>query len=169
MAPLPVQRQSGALVPAASVRHISHRRFLATFPLVAVGRSKQDLYRCVSQAPRGAGVSNFAELIVKGEPWDACGGRHLHPRGAGRAKEGAGSTRGRSLVGGVAHGRVGKAGSDPGRCLTEGPAYGGANISPEIKKIGSKGSLTERWTCVAVQDVSPARRDLAVGPRVDPS
>uniref|UniRef100_A0A2I3HJI8 Protein tyrosine phosphatase receptor type U n=1 Tax=Nomascus leucogenys TaxID=61853 RepID=A0A2I3HJI8_NOMLE len=46
-----LQRQSGALVPAAGVRHISHRR------------AEQDLYRCVSQAPRGAGVSNFAELI----------------------------------------------------------------------------------------------------------
>ena len=53
---------------AAGVRHISHRRFLATFPLASVGRSEQDLYRCVSQAPRGAGVSNFAELIVKGQP-----------------------------------------------------------------------------------------------------
>jgi receptor-type tyrosine-protein phosphatase U len=51
----------------AGVRHISHRRFLATFPLAAVGRAEQDLYRCVSQAPRGAGVSNFAELIVKGQ------------------------------------------------------------------------------------------------------
>ncbi|XP_070106256.1 receptor-type tyrosine-protein phosphatase U isoform X9 [Equus przewalskii] len=63
-----LQRQSGALVPAAGVRHISHRRFLATFPLAAVGRAEQDLYRCVSQAPRGAGVSNFAELIVKEPP-----------------------------------------------------------------------------------------------------
>ncbi|XP_032103472.1 receptor-type tyrosine-protein phosphatase U [Sapajus apella] len=63
-----LQRQSGALVPAAGVRHISHRRFLATFPLVAVSRAEQDLYRCVSQAPRGAGVSNFAELIVKEPP-----------------------------------------------------------------------------------------------------
>lgn len=58
-------------MPAASVRHISHRRFLATFPLAAVGRMEQDLYRCVSQAPRGAGVSNFAELIVKGQQGDA--------------------------------------------------------------------------------------------------
>uniref|UniRef100_A0A8C4LP07 protein-tyrosine-phosphatase n=1 Tax=Equus asinus asinus TaxID=83772 RepID=A0A8C4LP07_EQUAS len=49
-------------------RHLSHRRFLATFPLAAVGRAEQDLYRCVSQAPRGAGVSNFAELIVKEPP-----------------------------------------------------------------------------------------------------
>lgn len=54
-------------MPAAGVRHISHRRFLATFPLAAVTRAEQDLYRCVSQAPRGAGVSNFAELIVKGQ------------------------------------------------------------------------------------------------------
>lgn len=54
-------------MPAASVRHISHRRFLATFLLASVSRSEQDLYRCVSQAPRGAGVSNFAELIVKGQ------------------------------------------------------------------------------------------------------
>ena len=79
LAPLPAQRQSGALLPAAGVRHISHRRFMATFPLVAVSREDQDLYRCVSQAPRGAGVSNFAELIVKGE-------RAVGLRGAGRAK-----------------------------------------------------------------------------------
>lgn len=77
------------LVPAAGVRHISHRRFLATFPLAAVGRSEQDLYRCMSQAPRGAGVSNFAELIVKGQR--AEGGASTPPRG------GAGSHRGRGL------------------------------------------------------------------------
>lgn len=74
-------------MPAAGVRHISHRRFLATFLLASVSRSEQDLYRCVSQAPRGAGVSNFAELIVKGQPAYArvvgggCWGCHL--RGAG--------------------------------------------------------------------------------------
>lgn len=60
------QRQSGEVVPAASVKHISHRRFLATFQLDAVSRAEQDLYRCVTQSARGAGVSNFAELIVKG-------------------------------------------------------------------------------------------------------
>ncbi|XP_031818260.1 receptor-type tyrosine-protein phosphatase U isoform X1 [Sarcophilus harrisii] len=63
-----LQRQGGLMVPAASVKHISHRRFLATFLLPEVGRGEQDLYRCVSQAPRGAGVSNFAELIVKEPP-----------------------------------------------------------------------------------------------------
>ncbi|KAF2976687.1 hypothetical protein EK904_004190, partial [Melospiza melodia maxima] len=60
------QRQSGEVVPAASVKHISHRRFLATFQLEAVSKAEQDLYRCVTQSVRGAGVSNFAELIVKG-------------------------------------------------------------------------------------------------------
>lgn len=60
------QRQSGEVVPAASVKHISHRRFLATFQLDAVSKAEQDLYRCVTQSARGAGVSNFAELIVKG-------------------------------------------------------------------------------------------------------
>ena len=95
LVPLPAQRQSGALVPAAGVRHISHRRFLATFPLVAVSREDQDLYRCVSQAPRGAGVSNFAELIVKGE-------RAVGLRGAGRAKAGGrGLYWGRSLIDGA--------------------------------------------------------------------
>lgn len=68
-------------MPAAGVRHISHRRFMATFSLAAVGRAEQDLYRCVSQAPRGAGVSNFAELIVKGQRVQAPGGRGLHRGG----------------------------------------------------------------------------------------
>uniref|UniRef100_A0A8C3RDW2 protein-tyrosine-phosphatase n=1 Tax=Cyanoderma ruficeps TaxID=181631 RepID=A0A8C3RDW2_9PASS len=63
-----MQRQSGEMVPAASVKHISHRRFLATFQLDAVSKAEQDLYRCVTQSARGAGVSNFAELIVKEPP-----------------------------------------------------------------------------------------------------
>uniref|UniRef100_A0A672URQ6 protein-tyrosine-phosphatase n=1 Tax=Strigops habroptila TaxID=2489341 RepID=A0A672URQ6_STRHB len=63
-----MQRQSGDVVPAASVKHISHRRFLATFQLDEVSKEEQDLYRCVTQSSRGAGVSNFAELIVKEPP-----------------------------------------------------------------------------------------------------
>lgn len=81
-------------MPAAGVRHISHRRFLAIFPLPAVGRSEQDLYRCVSQAPRGAGVSNFAELIVKGQR--AEGGAST-PRGAGPGRTGGGACGGGSV------------------------------------------------------------------------
>ncbi|KAJ7412301.1 receptor-type tyrosine-protein phosphatase U [Pitangus sulphuratus] len=63
-----MQRQSGQVVPAASVKHISHRRFLATFQLDEVSKAEQDLYRCVTQSSRGSGVSNFAELIVKEPP-----------------------------------------------------------------------------------------------------
>ncbi|TFK13259.1 Receptor-type tyrosine-protein phosphatase U [Platysternon megacephalum] len=63
-----MQRQNGAVAPAASVKHISHRRFLATFQLDEVSKGEQDLYRCVSQSVRGSGVSNFAELIVKEPP-----------------------------------------------------------------------------------------------------
>ncbi|XP_029818871.1 receptor-type tyrosine-protein phosphatase U [Manacus vitellinus] len=63
-----MQRQSGQAVPAASVKHISHRRFLATFQLDEVSKAQQDLYRCVTQSSRGSGVSNFAELIVKEPP-----------------------------------------------------------------------------------------------------
>ncbi|KAF3839943.1 hypothetical protein F7725_018660 [Dissostichus mawsoni] len=33
-----------------------------------VQRTDQDLYRCVTQSPRGSGVSNFAELVVKVPP-----------------------------------------------------------------------------------------------------
>uniref|UniRef100_A0A8C3JDG2 protein-tyrosine-phosphatase n=1 Tax=Calidris pygmaea TaxID=425635 RepID=A0A8C3JDG2_9CHAR len=60
--------QSGEVVPAASVKHISHRRFLATFQLDEVAKEEQDLYRCITQSSRGSGVSNFAELIVKEPP-----------------------------------------------------------------------------------------------------
>lgn len=94
-------------MPAAGVRHISHRRFLATFPLVAVSREDQDLYRCVSQAPRGAGVSNFAELIVKGE-------RAVGLRGAGRAKAG-----GRGFYWGAESHRRGVARGPPGKAVSD--------------------------------------------------
>ncbi|XP_010006586.1 PREDICTED: receptor-type tyrosine-protein phosphatase U [Chaetura pelagica] len=63
-----VQRLSGEMVPATSVKHISHRRFLATFQLEQVSKQEQDLYRCITQSSRGSGVSNFAELIVKEPP-----------------------------------------------------------------------------------------------------
>uniref|UniRef100_A0A8C0GR87 Receptor-type tyrosine-protein phosphatase U n=1 Tax=Chelonoidis abingdonii TaxID=106734 RepID=A0A8C0GR87_CHEAB len=63
-----MQRQNGAVALAASVKHISHRRFLATFQLDQVSKVEQDLYRCVSQSVRGSSVSNFAELLVKEPP-----------------------------------------------------------------------------------------------------
>uniref|UniRef100_A0A8C5BI52 protein-tyrosine-phosphatase n=1 Tax=Gadus morhua TaxID=8049 RepID=A0A8C5BI52_GADMO len=63
-----LERQSGEVASVASVRHLSHRRFVASFLLDAVQRSYQDLYRCVTQSPRGSGVSNYAELVVKVPP-----------------------------------------------------------------------------------------------------
>uniref|UniRef100_A0A3B3QAE7 Receptor-type tyrosine-protein phosphatase U n=1 Tax=Paramormyrops kingsleyae TaxID=1676925 RepID=A0A3B3QAE7_9TELE len=63
-----LERHNGDLTPASSVKHLSHRRFVASFQLDAVQHADQDLYRCVTQAARGAGVSNFAELIVKVPP-----------------------------------------------------------------------------------------------------
>uniref|UniRef100_A0A8C4NQG6 protein-tyrosine-phosphatase n=1 Tax=Dicentrarchus labrax TaxID=13489 RepID=A0A8C4NQG6_DICLA len=45
-----------------------HRRFVVSFQLDSVQRTDQDLYRCVTQSPRGSGVSNFAELVVKVPP-----------------------------------------------------------------------------------------------------
>lgn len=61
------QRHNGEILTAASVKHLSHWRFVVSFQLDNVQRTDQDLYRCVTQSPRGSGVSNFAELVVKGE------------------------------------------------------------------------------------------------------
>uniref|UniRef100_A0A3B4XQJ9 Receptor-type tyrosine-protein phosphatase U n=1 Tax=Seriola lalandi dorsalis TaxID=1841481 RepID=A0A3B4XQJ9_SERLL len=58
---------SGLMV-ARGTCHLSHRRFVVSFQLDSVQRSDQDLYRCVTQSPRGSGVSNFAELVVKVPP-----------------------------------------------------------------------------------------------------
>ncbi|XP_061103194.1 receptor-type tyrosine-protein phosphatase U-like [Conger conger] len=63
-----LERHSGDRLPASSVRHLSHRRFVVMFQLEGVTRREQDLYRCVTQSSRGSGVSNFAELIVKVPP-----------------------------------------------------------------------------------------------------
>ncbi|KAJ8289305.1 hypothetical protein COCON_G00019640 [Conger conger] len=60
-----LERHSGDRLPASSVRHLSHRRFVVMFQLEGVTRREQDLYRCVTQSSRGSGVSNSAELIVK--------------------------------------------------------------------------------------------------------
>ncbi|CAG00052.1 unnamed protein product [Tetraodon nigroviridis] len=61
-------RHNGETLTAASVKHLSHRRFVVSFQLDNVQRADQDLYRCVTQSSRGSGVSNFAELIVKVPP-----------------------------------------------------------------------------------------------------
>lgn len=69
-----LQRHNGDIFTTASVKHLSHRRFVVSFQLESVQRTDQDLYRCVTQSPKGSGVSNFAELIVKGKalPSSSC-------------------------------------------------------------------------------------------------
>uniref|UniRef100_A0A8D0B6A3 protein-tyrosine-phosphatase n=1 Tax=Salvator merianae TaxID=96440 RepID=A0A8D0B6A3_SALMN len=63
-----LQGQSGVTIPVAYVKHISHRRFLATFQLDKVSTGDQGFFRCITLSERGSGVSNFAELIVKEPP-----------------------------------------------------------------------------------------------------
>ncbi|KAM4795541.1 receptor-type tyrosine-protein phosphatase U isoform 5-T5 [Rhinophrynus dorsalis] len=63
-----LQRQNGSITTTGVIQHISHHRLLASFQLLEAGRDKQDLYRCVSYSIHGAGVSNFAELVVKEPP-----------------------------------------------------------------------------------------------------
>lgn len=61
------QRRNGEDIPVALTKNINHRRFAATFKLQEVTKTDQDLYRCVTQSERGSGVSNFAQLIVRGK------------------------------------------------------------------------------------------------------
>uniref|UniRef100_A0A8C5EUF8 protein-tyrosine-phosphatase n=1 Tax=Gouania willdenowi TaxID=441366 RepID=A0A8C5EUF8_GOUWI len=63
-----LERHNGDILTMASIKHLSHRRFIVSFQLDNIQRSNQDLYRCVTQSSRGSGVSNFAELVVKVPP-----------------------------------------------------------------------------------------------------
>lgn len=54
------------VLDTAFLSRLSHKRLMATFQ-VAAQRGEQDLYRCITLSPRGATVSNFGELIVRGE------------------------------------------------------------------------------------------------------
>uniref|UniRef100_A0A8D2ZIF1 protein-tyrosine-phosphatase n=1 Tax=Scophthalmus maximus TaxID=52904 RepID=A0A8D2ZIF1_SCOMX len=63
-----LERHNGDILTTATVKHLSHRRFVVSFQLDGIQRTDQDLYRCVTQSPRGSGVSNFAELVVKVPP-----------------------------------------------------------------------------------------------------
>ncbi|KAG5271453.1 hypothetical protein AALO_G00179940 [Alosa alosa] len=63
-----LERHNGKVTTSTSVKHLNYRRFVASFQLDNVQKPEQDLYRCVALSPRGAGVSNFAELLVKVPP-----------------------------------------------------------------------------------------------------
>lgn len=59
------QRRNGVVLDTASISRLSHKRLMATFQVEAQ-RGEQDLYRCITLSSRGATVSNFGELIVRG-------------------------------------------------------------------------------------------------------
>lgn len=60
------QRRNGVVLNTSLLSRLSHKRLMATFQVEAQ-RGKQDLYRCITLSPRGAAVSNFGELIVRGK------------------------------------------------------------------------------------------------------
>lgn len=60
------QRRNGVLLDTSMLTRLSHKRLMATFQVEAQ-RGEQDLYRCITLSPRGAAVSNFGELIVRGK------------------------------------------------------------------------------------------------------
>uniref|UniRef100_UPI00359015BA receptor-type tyrosine-protein phosphatase kappa-like isoform X1 n=1 Tax=Myxine glutinosa TaxID=7769 RepID=UPI00359015BA len=63
-----LQRSNGRDVPVTTVKAVVYRRFAASFDIVHTSSEDADRYRCVTSAVDGAGVSNFAELIVKEPP-----------------------------------------------------------------------------------------------------
>lgn len=55
-------------------RVVNHRRFSATVSVADTAQRSVSKYRCVIRSDGGSGVSNYAELIVKGERY-----RHASP------------------------------------------------------------------------------------------
>lgn len=51
-------------------RVVNHRRFSATVSVADTSQRSISKYRCVIRSDGGSGVSNYAELIVKGK-WKA--------------------------------------------------------------------------------------------------
>ena len=48
-------------------RVVNHRRFSATVSVADTSQRSISKYRCVIRSDGGSGVSNYAELIVKGK------------------------------------------------------------------------------------------------------
>uniref|UniRef100_UPI00358FEC51 receptor-type tyrosine-protein phosphatase mu-like isoform X2 n=1 Tax=Myxine glutinosa TaxID=7769 RepID=UPI00358FEC51 len=65
---LTLQRSNGDIIPVTSTKIMSRRRFAASFGLVSTRKADADVYRCLTRSSSGAGVSNFAKLIVRESP-----------------------------------------------------------------------------------------------------
>lgn len=68
--PLPFlcpQQWNGRDTALMVTRVVNHRRFSATVSVADTSQRSVSKYRCVIRSDGGSGVSNYAELIVKGE------------------------------------------------------------------------------------------------------
>lgn len=70
ISPLPscvLQQWNGRDTALMVTRVVNHRRFSATVSVADTAQRSVSKYRCVIRSDGGSGVSNYAELIVKGE------------------------------------------------------------------------------------------------------
>ena len=63
---LPLQQWNGRDTALMVTRVVNHRRFSATVSVADTSQRSISKYRCVIRSDGGSGVSNYAELIVKG-------------------------------------------------------------------------------------------------------
>lgn len=62
-----LQQWNGRDTALMVTRVVNHRRFSATVSVADTAQRSVSKYRCVIRSDGGSGVSNYAELIVKGE------------------------------------------------------------------------------------------------------
>lgn len=74
--PSVLQQWNGRDTALMVTRVVNHRRFSATVSVADTAQRSVSKYRCVIRSDGGSGVSNYAELIVKGESRQLC----LSPR-----------------------------------------------------------------------------------------
>lgn len=67
LCPLSLQQWNGRDTALMVTRVVNHRRFSATVSVADTAQRSVSKYRCVIRSDGGSGVSNYAELIVKGE------------------------------------------------------------------------------------------------------
>ena len=63
---LSLQQWNGKDTALMVTRVVNHRRFSATVSVGDTSQRSTSRYRCVIRSDGGSGVSNYAELIVKG-------------------------------------------------------------------------------------------------------
>lgn len=74
-----LQQWNGRDTALMVTRVVNHRRFSATVSVADTTQRSVSKYRCVIRSDGGSGVSNYAELIVKGECHHPGGWSHGDP------------------------------------------------------------------------------------------